>query len=438
VSDWTQWTASLSPSWTATPLKAIAAYSVSSVDKIPVDGELPIRLCNYTDVYYHEYIHAGLDFTTSTATNDEAKKFHLRVDDVIITKDSESWDDIAVPALVTETAEDLVCGYHLAILRPSGGRLLGRFLFRCLQARPIRIQLELAASTGVTRFGLPISQIGRLLLPVPPIEQQGAIADFLDRETAKVDDLIARKVLLIERLKEIRRSTISRLATMGTCDAVATKDSGVPCIGQIPNHWQLLRNKNILREIDDRSSDGTEELLTVSHITGVSPRRENQQVTMFMAESNEGYKRCLPDDIVINTMWAWMGALGVSIYAGLVSPAYNVYRFKQKAVPWYFHHLFRSPQYVAEIGRYSRGVWTSRLRLYPEEFLNMTSPVPPLDEQSKIASLIDDQNKAASKESEIITAAISLLREYRSALISAAVTGQLDLRQHETQLEALA
>jgi type I restriction enzyme S subunit len=149
---------------------------------------------------------------------------------------------------------------------------------------------------------------------------------------------------------------------------------------------------------------------------------------MFMAESNEGYKRCLPDDLVINTMWAWMGALAVSNHAGLVNPAYNVYRFKRKAVPWYFHHLFRSPQYVAEIGRYSRGVWTSRLRLYPEEFLNMESPIPPFEEQAQIASLIDGQNKSAHRESETMLSAISLLREYRSALISAAVTGQLDLR----------
>ena len=291
---------------------------------------------------------------------------------------------------------------------------------------------------GATVESIEMEDLGNTTCPVPLREHQAKVVNFLDRETAKVDDLIAKKELLIERLKEIKKSAISRLATMGTCQTVTTRDSGIPCIGQTPNHWQLLRNKNLLREIDDRSSDGTEELLTVSHITGVSPRRENQQVTMFMAESNEGYKRCLPDDIVINTMWAWMGALGVSIYAGLVSPAYNVYRFKRKADPWYFHHLFRSPQYVAEIGRYSRGVWTSRLRLYPEEFLNMTSPVPPLEEQFKIALLIDEQNKAASKESEMVTSAIALLREYRSALISAAVTGQLDLRQHEAQLEALA
>jgi type I restriction enzyme S subunit len=314
---------------------------------------------------------------------------------------------------------------------------LTRFFFYLTQSAKFQADF-LARAKKSAQSGVYLGDLGAIPVTYPGLADQRPIADFLDREAAKVDDLIAKKELLIERLKEIRRSTISRLATMGTCHTVTTKDSGIPCIGQIPSHWQLLRNKNILREIDDRSCDGTEELLTVSHITGVSPRRENQQVTMFMAESNEGYKRCLPNDIVINTMWAWMGALGVSIYAGLVSPAYNVYRFKQKADPWYFHHLFRSPQYVAEIGRYSRGVWTSRLRLYPEEFLNMTSPVPPLEEQSKIASLIDEQNKAASRESAMITSALALLREYRAALISAAVTGQLDLRHHEAQLEALA
>ena len=326
---------------------------------------------------------------------------------------------------------------ELHVLR-SGPALNPKYLFYITLSDQFRRLGAGAMSGAAGQKRVPADFIEDYDVTVPSRERQRTVVDFLDRETAKVDDLIAKKALLIERLREIRRSTISRLATMGTCHTVTTRDSGIPCIGQIPDHWQLLRNKNLLSEIDDRSCDGTEELLTVSHITGVSPRRENQQVTMFMAESNEGYKRCLPDDIVINTMWAWMGALGVSIYAGLVSPAYNVYRFKQKAIPWYFHHLFRSPQYVAEIGRYSRGVWTSRLRLYPEEFLSMTSPVPPLEEQFKIAFLIDEQNKAASKESEMVSSAISLLREYRSALISAAVTGQLDLRQHEAQLEALA
>ena len=200
--------------WESKPLKAVSNYSVSNVDKITINDEIPIRLCNYTDVYNNEFIRLDLNFMTATATEDEIRKFGLLVDDVIITKDSESWDDIGIPAIVQETATDLVCGYHLAVLRPIPDRIRGRYLFRCLQAKPIRVQLELNA-TGVTRFGLPKDAIGKLLLPVPPPERQDAIADFLDQETAKIDTLIEAKRLLLGLLAEKRKALITHAVIRG-------------------------------------------------------------------------------------------------------------------------------------------------------------------------------------------------------------------------------
>ena len=138
------WLSELPGTWKAKPLRATADYVVSNVDKVPADDEVPVRLCNYTDVYNNEFITLGLEFMQGTATETEVEKFGLAVGDVIITKDSESWDDIGVPALVRETASDLVCGYHLALLRPRKEQIDGGFLFRCLQAKPVRVQLELS------------------------------------------------------------------------------------------------------------------------------------------------------------------------------------------------------------------------------------------------------------------------------------------------------
>ena len=106
-------------------MRSAATYVVSNVDKVPDDNEIPIRLCNYTDVYNNEFITPDLDLMQATASEAEISKFGVAVDDVIITKDSESWDDIGVPALVRETAGDLVCGYHLALLRPSNRKWMG-------------------------------------------------------------------------------------------------------------------------------------------------------------------------------------------------------------------------------------------------------------------------------------------------------------------------
>lgn len=208
------WPAQVPTDWEVVPLRAVADYEVSNVDKKSDDAEHPVRLCNYVDVYHNEFITLDLDFMQATATPVEAAKFSVRIDDVIITKDSESWDDIGVPAHVRETAADLVCGYHLAQIHPRRDRLSGSFLLRCLQSRPIRLQLELAAN-GVTRFGLPKAAIGSVRLPLPPLNTQRIIADFLDAETARIDSLIAAKKSLLAILAEKRRALVTQAVTRG-------------------------------------------------------------------------------------------------------------------------------------------------------------------------------------------------------------------------------
>lgn len=417
------WLNDLPASWAAKPLRAVADYVVSNVDKVPADHEVPVRLCNYTDVYNNEVITLALDFMEATATETEIAKFRLAVDDVVITKDSESWDDIGVPALVRETDNDLVCGYHLSLLRPRKQEMHGAFLFRCLQAKPVRIQLELAAN-GVTRFGLPKSEIGAMRIPVPPLPMQHAIADYLDREAARVDALVAVKERVLGLIAEKRRALITRAVTRGVDPHVPLRDSGIPWLGEVPAHWETERARWLFRERDYRSDTGEEELLTVSHLTGVTPRSE-KDVYMFEAETTEGYKICLKGDLVINTLWAWMGAMGVAPVNGIVSPAYNVYEPKGRLEPGYVDALVRLPVFAQEVTRYSKGVWSSRLRLYPEGFFEVTLPVPPLPEQRQIISFLADRDRRLDGLKAAAEKTIALLKERRSALIAAAVTGQI-------------
>ncbi len=420
-----EWTQHVPLSWSVRPLRAISDYVVSNVDKIPVDSEPAVRLCNYSDVYNNEFITLRLDFMPCTATEDEIRKFGLSVDDVIITKDSESWNDIGVPALVVETADDLVCGYHLALLRPHEATLSGRFLLRCLQAKVLRLQLELAAN-GVTRFGLPKSDIGAMRLPVPPVESQLAIADFLDREAARLDALVAAKQRLLELLVEKRKAIIATAVTRGLDPKVKLRDSGVPWLGEIPGHWEVERARWLFRERDVRSETGGEELLTVSHLTGVTPRSE-KDVNMFEAETNEGYKVCEPGDLVINTLWAWMGAMGATPVKGIVSPAYNVYEMGSRLVPAYVDLLARVPVFAQEVKRYSKGVWSSRLRLYPEGFFEVYLPLLPIEEQLAIVDHIARETAKLDAVRAATERTIALLKERRAALIAAAVTGQIDV-----------
>ncbi len=350
MSSWAEWRENLPPTWEAVPVRAVADYAVSNVDKNLSEDELPIRLCNYTDVYNNEFITPDLDFMRGTATPVEIQKFGLRIDDVAITKDSESWDDIGIPALVVESSDDLVCGYHLALLRPRAGKLDGHFLLRCLQAKMIRVYLELGAN-GITRFGISKYDIGKLRIPVPPVAEQRTIAFYLDRETARLDALVEAKEKLLELLDEKRRAFVSRVVTRGLNPRARMKASEHVWLGEIPAHWKVKRTKRVFTERDDRSESGDEELLTVSHITGVTKRSE-KDVNMFEAETMEGYKRCFPGDLVINTLWAWMGAMGISPEEGIVSPAYHVYKLSDEILPGYVDALVRTPAFTKEVTRF--------------------------------------------------------------------------------------
>jgi type I restriction enzyme, S subunit len=159
-------------------------------------------------------------------------------------------------------------------------------------------------------------------------------------------------------------------------------------IGQTPSDWHVGRARRLFQERIDPSTSGTEELLSVSHITGVSARSE-KNVSMFLAESLEGYKLVNPGDLVVNTMWAWMGAMGTSKLSGCVSPSYAVYRNRASSLSSIFvDFLVRSAPFVAEVNRRSKGVWASRLRLYPDAFLDIPLPIPPISTQNTIAAFI--------------------------------------------------
>ena len=201
------------------------------------------------------------------------------------------------------------------------------------------------------------------------------------------------------------------------------KDSGTDWLGSVPAHWVLLRAKRLFREVDERSTTGKEELLSVSHLTGVTPRRL-KTVTMFMAESNVGHKVCRPGDLVINTLWAWMAALGVTRHAGIVSPAYGVYRPTGDGgiLPAYANHLLRTPLYAAEYQRRSTGVNSSRLRLYPEQFLRVPVLLPPLDEQVAIVRFLDWANGRLERVIRAKRKVIALLTEQKQSITQRAVT----------------
>lgn len=329
-------------------------------------------------------------------------------------------------APIENPPDNLIVSTGFAVVRPSN-LLDHRFCKYALRANRFLWEVE-SRSTGVSYPAINASDLGDIKISLPEVNTQRHIAKYLDRETARIDGLIAEKERMLALLEEKRAALISRIITRGLDPNAPLKPSGQEWLGEIPPHWRVERAKNLFSVRDERSEDGSEELLTVSHITGVTSRSE-KDVYMFQADDKAGYKRCLPGDLAINTLWAWMGAMGISPLEGIVSPDYHVYISKGDLLPEYVDLLCRSRPFVAEVNRWSKGVWSSRLRLYPENFFEMRLPVPSHGEQRAIVDAIQSDQAKANQLRGALQTSIGLAKERRAALIADAVTGQIPLEE---------
>lgn len=186
--------------WRSERLRHLAQVRVSNVDKKSVEGERPVRLCNYTHVYYKDYIDRSIEFMPATATAAQIAAFQIVEGDTLITKDSETAADIGVASYVAEDLPGVLCGYHLAMVRPTSD-IDSRFLNWALRSYYVREQWTVNAS-GVTRFGLTYGAIKNGQVPVPPLEVQRRIADFLDDQIGLIDGVLARRADQLGQLDE--------------------------------------------------------------------------------------------------------------------------------------------------------------------------------------------------------------------------------------------
>jgi type I restriction enzyme S subunit len=207
-----EWVGEIPEHWETGKLKHNCDLRISSVDKHILENERSVNVCNYTDVYYNDFITNSLDLRIGSCSEEEFNKFKLSKGDVIITKDSESPNDIGVPSIVIDELDNVVCGYHLSILKPNKNKIIGGYLFRQLQTKRIRNYYEVC-SNGITRFGLGKSSVLDTSLIIPPIEEQHQIVEHLDTHTKEIDDLVNMEQKKIDLLKEYRQSLISEVIT---------------------------------------------------------------------------------------------------------------------------------------------------------------------------------------------------------------------------------
>jgi len=438
----TSWLRSVPDHWQVRKLKHVADIRFSNVDKRTDDSEEIVFLCNYLDVYRNNKITLDIDFMPASADRAEINKFALHVGDVLVTKDSERPDDIAIAAVVVETKPNLLCGYHLALIRPAEDVLDGTFLNYLFASKMFRLQFETQAN-GVTRFGLSQDAFKNSVIPLPAIHEQRLIASFLDRETAKLDQLVEKKQRLIELLQEKRQALITQAVTKGLDPNVPMKDSGIPWLGEVPAHWDVWRLKHSIESLvngvwgDEAQGDDNDTLC----VRVADFNRRNFTVTL----SNPTYRNVsLIDrqkrqinkgDLLLERSGGGdLHPVGFVVQyqhdqKAICSNFISVLRPTQRSFSSYFKYV-HAMLYAFGVNRRSIKQTTGIQNFDAETYLNELVPFPPYEEQVDIANFLEIETKKIDDVIANLEIQIEKITEYRQALITAAVTGQIDVRQY--------
>lgn len=430
--------------WTWTPFDAFAEVAVSTVDKKSYPGEIPVRLCNYTDVYYNDVITGDSDFMAATATADQVRRFAVREGDVAITKDSESSDDIGRPAFVPKDLPGVVYGYHLAVYRPFDQRH-GRFLRYVFDSSWVRLQLQLR-TPGVTRVGLNQDTLRNLKVPVPSPDTAGQIADYLDRETAEIDafvaDLSEFKRLVRARWR-VERDQMLFGAADGNCDSA--RELTYTWFPELDRRHKEVAFKHLFmvtlgKMLDEKKHDAlTPEwpYVRAGNITEDGLDLTDTRSMPFSDSEQVKYSLVKNDLLVVEG-----GSIGTNAVLGRDIPDLYFQKTVNRARP---RSGVDSHYYSEVLNAYNdRGVFDviankSTIRHLTAEKLNaLQVPAPPTETQKQVALQLRLERERIGVVLAEADEAIALAKERRAALISAAVTGKIDVTEkHKSAAEQL-
>jgi type I restriction enzyme, S subunit len=432
-----EWIGEVPEWWNINRLKHFVSVMPSNIDKKSKETEKKIYLCNYIDVYKNEFITDEISFMEATASDDQIEKFRLTKYDVIITKDSEEPSDIAIPALVLQNLKEVVCGYHLAILRVSSNKLFGGFLFWFFNSKLIRNYFTTEAK-GITRYGIGSYSIENVSIIVPSITEQTTIAAFLDRKTAEIDSIISKKERLIELYEEEKAAIINHAVTKGLNPAAKMKDSGIEWLGEIPEHWETAELRRYINFITSGSrgwaehySDEGKIFVRIGNLTRNSIGLDLSDIQRVQPpDGAEGERTKIEKGDILFSITAYIGSVAVATdeivgsyinqHIALVRPCFK------KIYPQFVAYLACSD--FGQIQLIEQGYGGTKVQLSLDDVKSLRIPIAPLKEQLAIVQHIETKCSRIDAIISKFKRQIELLKEYRTALISEAVTGKIDLR----------
>lgn len=343
-------------------------------------------------------------------------------------------------AQVPDSEDSLIFSTGFAVLTPAQEKVDSRYLYWVLQSDPFVAEAT-RWSNGVSYPAINVDDLMRIKLSLPTLQVQMRIAYFLDTETAKIDRLIAKQQKLLSLTQEHAEANVEA-AIWGQSIAREKNDSiaehsyqprSVLCLAvadrlsSIPESWDVQRFKRIFSRKDDRNIDLSLEMLSLRQTGAVVPRSETNQNQEPSEKSLPKYLAVSPDDLVVNPMWLTGGAIGVSGLSGAVSPDYRVFTVGTELIPAYAHEILRSISYRRQFKLFERANTTFDRRIQQIDLDNLPVPVPPVEHQKEIVRMVTQIHSHTQKLHEASERSIKLLQERRSALITAAVTGQIEV-----------
>lgn len=326
--------------------------------------------------------------------------------------------------LVTERG--IITSAYLTIRNHSES--IAKFLYFYLHAFDISKGFY-GMGAGV-RQGLNWDGIKWLKILSPSIPEQQAIADFLDTQCSHIDSVIEKTRAAIEEYKKLKQSVITQAVTKGIRPNREMKDSGIEWIGEIPKEWAVQRIKTIFNLRDERNYLPLEEVNLISLYTdkGVVQHSDLEKTTGNKASNADGYKKVYENDIIVNIILCWMGAIGRSSYQGVTSPAYDIYVPSNTIECRFYHHYFRTKGFSGDCYKRGKGIMAMRWRTYSDQFRDIKVVVPPLKEQQEILNYLDEKTAAIDslikKKEQLITE----LEAYKKSLIYEYVTGKKEVK----------
>ena len=424
-----EWIGEIPTHWEVKRLKYIAEARPSNIDKKSKEGETEVFLCNYLDVYNNDFITAELPFMRSTASFTQIEKFSLREGDVIATKDSESPDDIGIAALVKQDLGNVVCGYHLTHIKPR--TISGGYLFRQFQSDYVRSTFEVLAN-GITRYALGVDDFNSLKVIVPLSTEQTAIAAYLDRKTAEIDELIESKRRLLELYEEEKTAIINQAVTRGINPDAPMKDSGIDWLGEVPAHWGVMRVGHcvtVVRGASPRPSGDPRYFMgdfmpwiTVKEVSNVNGKFVTSTTESLTREGSKLSRVIEPETLLMSNSGATLGVPKISMIKGCINDGSVAFIDFRDFLMRDFLYLFFASH--TEIYR-EQMKGSGQPNLNTDIIKSTEIALPPLEEQRSIIDYVEAEFDRIITQIVHTKRLIDLLTEYRTALISEVVTGKV-------------